>query len=347
MLGTGGRFLLGERRFELLDLGAQCIALLGRLAESPELLARRVELRLDSLLLGGELVVPAGAPLTLLVVLRERAIALGDGGLGFGESALHAVELGRELSALVLQPGEILVALVAGLGERRLQSLDLGRCECVLFLQAAQALFVLGARLGESRFEPLDVGARPLRLGDARPEGLDLRSRLPVLLAPLGKRLLVLGLRLGKGVFELLDVDRELLPLARAGTRVGERALEALDLGVQLLELCKVAFEAPRLVTCVALGRLGNLLNFLDGFRLDALLGLGRRSLFGVFLDDFRLRRILRLRESRSALRLPARRVRRPMPRAGVSESRPVVPQSRCSRPHRRVRRRARSRTRF
>ena len=265
-----------------------------------------VELLLDTLLLGPALLVLARTLLPLFVAFRELAIALGDRALGVGQNALKTIELGREISALLLQPGELLFALVAGLGEGDTQTLDLGRCERVLFLQAAQVLLVLCLRLGESCFEPLDVGGEPFLVGRGRSQALELRGRPLVLVAQPGQHPLVLGLCLGEGALELLDVDQQPLLLARAGTRIGESTFEALDLGLQLLELREVGLEALRLRAWLSLGCLvvhavrveppgrgvRDLLRFLGNVGLDDLLGLGIRGPFVVFLGDRRLRAV-------------------------------------------------------
>src|SRR6185369_11100076 len=127
---------LGERGLELLDLGAQPVPLLGGGGEPLECVT---EILLNPVALRGELVAHAGVP---LLDLGEPVVALVGRGLRLGEGGMEPLELVRDLVALLLQPRELLLALVPSLGEDGLQALDLGRRALVLLLQIPQVLLV-------------------------------------------------------------------------------------------------------------------------------------------------------------------------------------------------------------
>ncbi len=92
------------------------------------------------------------------------------------------LELGRGLVARLLQPRELLLALVPRLGEDGLQTLDLRRRALVLFLETGQVLLVRRPRLGEDCFEPLGVGREPLLVGGRGLQALELCGGVLVLL---------------------------------------------------------------------------------------------------------------------------------------------------------------------
>ena len=133
--GRGGSLRLGQRGLELLDLGAQPVPLLGGGVGGGEPLECVTELLLDPVALRGELVAHAGVA---LLDLGEPAVLLAGRGLRLGEGGMEPLELGRDLVALLLQPRELLLALVPSLGEDGLQALDLGRRALVLLLQVVR-----------------------------------------------------------------------------------------------------------------------------------------------------------------------------------------------------------------
>src|SRR6185437_17102764 len=102
-----------ERGLELLDLGAQPVPLLGGGGGDGEPLECVTELLLDPVALRGELVADAGVP---FLDLGEPAIMLARRGLRLGEGGMEPLELGRDLVAFLLQPRELLLALVPRLG---------------------------------------------------------------------------------------------------------------------------------------------------------------------------------------------------------------------------------------
>ena len=106
------------------------------------------ELLLNPVALSGDLVALGGVPLLFL-----------------GERSVEPFELGRDLVALLLQPRELLPAVVPRLGENGLQPLDLRCRPLVLVLQTVLVLVERGLCLGEGCFESFDVGQQPLLFG--------------------------------------------------------------------------------------------------------------------------------------------------------------------------------------
>ena len=165
---------------------------------------------------------------------------------------MEPLELGRDLVALLLQPRELLLALVPSLGEDGLQALDLGLRALVLLLQVRQILLVRRLCLGEGRLEPLEFGQQALLLAS----GL---------------------LRLGEGGFQALDLAAQLAHLGRVGLDRERRLRARLGLFGQVLGRGLKRF-------------LGTGLGLFDFLDLHDLLGLGLRvCLDGLGLGRIRL----------------------------------------------------------
>src|SRR5205807_684068 len=121
----GARLLrLGVGSAELLDLGAQLVALFGGRPYDGEPLKHASELLLKPVALRGELAQLAGVPLLLL---GQPALLLRGRGLGLGKGGLQRLELVHRALVLFAQPLELAFAFVLYFGEGRPELLELVR----------------------------------------------------------------------------------------------------------------------------------------------------------------------------------------------------------------------------
>ena len=118
----------------------------------------------------------------LLLFLREPSLRARLRRPGLGEDCAQSLELGRDLVARLLEPRELLLALVPRLGEDGLQTLDLRRRALVLVLETGHVLLVRRPRRGEDCFEPVGVGREPLLVGGRGLQALELCGGVLVLL---------------------------------------------------------------------------------------------------------------------------------------------------------------------